>query len=192
MKITKITMYPQEELIHRLREVTLTDGVTKPYAKSDISICRINFHDINFAQSYVLKSDFEKIRKLNDSFLQFGFNIANIPTYFDITLNSGENFPYIPPIIEWAEGEGNYVSDGMHRLSFIHSFFEIHPAVVLVKNPSKPYYAYSTYSDWDNIPDVDERPKFRKTYRDPDNYKALFRDYNSQFPGIQRDRSKDK
>ena len=200
MKITKIEMYPQEELIRRLREVTLTDGVTKPYSESEIIIQNyfyFGWENLKFAQRYVLKSDYKKIEEIYEAIRDFGLHPLSLNTFYEITLDTGVTFPFIPPIIEWTPEDGYYVADGMHRMDYCCRNFNYrdyggNPNVIIIKNPSAPYYALPCELNWDTLPMVDERPEVRKTYRDPNNYKALFRDYNSQFPGIQRDRSKDK
>jgi len=197
IKIKKITMYPQEELIRRLREITLTDGVTKPYEKSEIEITKwVGFSLIRFAQTYVLKSDSQKVGHLYNALKEFGIDMVDISTLLEITIEdeSGNEttFSYIPPVVEWTPEDGYYISDGMHRFDFFLRFCFSARMMIVVKNPSAPYYALPCDLTWDTLPMVDERPEVRKIYRDPDNYKALFRDYNSQFPGIQRDRSNDK
>lgn len=192
MKITKITMYPQEELIHRLREVTLTDGVTKPYANCNIIITTpLSFSDYEYAQNYVLRSDYKKICELSSTLLhEFHLSLLNCGTLWEISTEEGA-FPYIPPIVE-VSGSEWILADGMHRMKSFQNNFNHPPYVVVIYDPSVPYYACSNGLSLKEIPIVETRPEVRKIYRDPDNYKALFRDYNSQFPGIQRDRSKDK
>jgi len=196
MKITKIEMYPQDELIRRLREVTLTDGVTKPYAESEIMIQNyfyFGWENLKFAQRYVLKSDHDKIKEMDNALDKFGMRILDMKTFYQITTDTGEVFPYIPPVVEWAkEGEKwvHYVSDGMHRLDYLCRNYCGNPYIIIIKNPSAPYYALPSDMTWEDLELHDTPPKVKKTYRDPDNYKALFRDYNSQFPGIQKDRSK--
>lgn len=192
MNIQKITMYPQEELIRRLREVTLTDGVTKPYANSEIMVTvPLDFSEYEYAQNYILRSDYKKINKLISTLLhEFEISLLNCGTLWEISTEE-EVFPYIPPIVEVYNGEW-IIADGMHRMKTFQNIFNHPPKVVVIHNPSIPYYALPNGLSLKEIPIVDDRPKVRKAYRDPDNYKALFRDYNSQFPGIQRDRSKDK
>ncbi len=190
MNIQKITMYPQSELIRRLREVTLTDGVTKPYKDSLISVEDVSFSKINFAQRYVLKSELDKVDDFNEDLKnKFSINPPHSDNIIEVFLDNGM-FTHIPPIIEWTPEDDYYVSDGMHRL-YRESLRSYCAKVIVVKMPSSLYYSYPCKLDWGTLPIVDERPEVRKAYRDPNNYKALFRDYNSQFPGIQRDRSKD-
>jgi len=192
MKITKIEMFPQEELIRRLREVTLTDGVTKPYANSEIKITdRLGEGEkLRFAQTYLLDSDLKKIGQLEYDLMMFDVKLRHLTTFCMMTRESGETFSYIPPIIEWTPEDGYYVSDGMHRFYYLCHQYYSDPYAIIIKNPSAPYYAFPSDMAWLDLPICQERPEVRKIYRDPNNYKALFRDYNSQFPGIQRDRSK--
>lgn len=66
--------------------------------------------------------------------------------------------------------------------------------MALVRNvpPEYPYYAYALEKGWGEVEELDELPDnyLKKAYRDPRNYKALFRNFNELFPGIQKQRKK--
>jgi hypothetical protein len=53
-----------------------------------------------------------------------------------------------------------------------------------------PYYAYALGGGWSEVAVVEKLPdgRRRKEYRNPENYRALFRDFNAVFPGVQKDR----
>ena len=53
-----------------------------------------------------------------------------------------------------------------------------------------PYYAYPLKNGWNDVAELDYIPNdfVKKTYRDKDNYKALFRNFNAVLPGIQKQR----
>ena len=52
------------------------------------------------------------------------------------------------------------------------------------------YTSNAVHGGWSNVVAIDTIPKgfVKKTYRDPDNYKALFRDFNAIMPGVQEKR----
>ncbi|MBF0322245.1 MAG: hypothetical protein HQL62_04755, partial [Magnetococcales bacterium] len=64
--------------------------------------------------------------------------------------------------------------------------------VVMVHNvPGEfPYYAYALPNGWSDVQELTELPEgfVKKSYRDPENYKSLFRDFNEVFPGVQKQR----
>jgi hypothetical protein len=65
-------------------------------------------------------------------------------------------------------------------------------SVVTVRNMPivYPYYAYALGGGWSEVAAVEKLPdgRRRKEYRNPENYRALFRDFNAVFPGVQKDR----
>jgi hypothetical protein len=62
--------------------------------------------------------------------------------------------------------------------------------VVAVDGASHPYYALA--ASWEDVVELEELPDTfqKKAYRVPANYKALFRDFNAVFPGVQAERKK--
>ena len=64
--------------------------------------------------------------------------------------------------------------------------------VVLARNvpPEYPYYAYALSDGWAHVEELEElREGYqKKEYRNPENYKALFRDFNEIFEGVQKQR----
>jgi hypothetical protein len=66
------------------------------------------------------------------------------------------------------------------------------PSIIHVSGlpPEYPYYAYGIEEGWSGVVAIDELTDGfkKKDYRNPDNYKALFRDFNAVFPGIQEQR----
>jgi hypothetical protein len=99
--------------------------------------------------------------------------------------------PVIPPIVERStEPDGRVVwliNDGIHRVYAARvSGSPIN--VVTVDGASHPYYALA--AAWEDVVELEELPDTfqKKAYRVPSNYKALFRDFNAVFPGIQAER----
>jgi hypothetical protein len=65
-------------------------------------------------------------------------------------------------------------------------------SVVLMRGvPTEyPYYAHALPGGWSEVAELEELPDEyqKKSYRLPDNYKALFREFNTVFPGAQKQR----
>ena len=78
------------------------------------------------------------------------------------------------------------INDGMHRVFTAMETCNTINAVI-IDNVSHPYYALPVDGGWSNVKKINRitEDTIKKTYRDPNNYKALFRDFNTQFPGIQ-------
>ncbi len=127
--------------------------------------------------------------------------------YLDITLDDGTTFPILPPIIERFDSienkSGTFVHqqdscliiDGMHRvyaakLSGLHEI-----TCVIASKPDWPYYALPNEDGWDGVQEIrGELPDgfVKKRYRlpTPGEYKGLYRDFNSVFPGVQEERKR--
>jgi len=104
-----------------------------------------------------------------------------------------EVIPFIPPVVERStEPDGRTVwliNDGIHRVYAAHvAGSPIN--VVTVDGASHPYYALA--ASWDVVVELEELPDNfqKKAYRVPENYKALFRDFNAVFPGVQQERKR--
>ncbi|VFN04763.1 MAG: hypothetical protein BECKG1743D_GA0114223_109941 [Candidatus Kentron sp. G] len=155
------------------------------------------------AQNYVLREDFERIEVLYHSFSENGIDIFALDGGLRFWLqdpDSGEEegpIPLIPPVVEESlEPDGRTVwliNDGMHRIRVAKRLGRT-INIVLARSvpPEYPYYAYAHPEGWRGVEELDELPDgfIKKKYRDPENYKALFRDFNAVFPGIQKQRKK--
>ena len=105
--------------------------------------------------------------------------------------------PFLPPVIEEStERDGKKVlliNDGIHRVYAARKRGR-KLNVVLARNvPAEyPYYAYALPDGWRQVEELAELTEGyqKKEYRNPDNYKALFRDFNEIFEGIQKQRPK--
>lgn len=107
-----------------------------------------------------------------------------------------ERVPLLPPIVELTtEPDGRRVAlinDGIHRVYAARSVGSPIRVVLVDGVPEQwPYYALALPQGWDDVIELDELPPGfqKKTYRVPDNYKALFRDFNGVFEGVQRERA---
>lgn len=144
-------------------------------------------------QRYVLKQIVGTLENIYHQLLKQGVDIFALTGA--ITFQTGQSsVPLTPPIIEESvEADGRKVlliSDGMHRV-YTARKLKKRINVVLVSNVPKeyPYYAYPLQQGWQEVEELETlRKDFqKKTYREED-YKALFRNYNALFPGIQEKR----
>lgn len=94
----------------------------------------------------------------------------------------------LPPIIEVSKEEdgsvANIINDGMHRC-FTALISRILPHVVRIENVPKkwPYYAFPLVGGWKDVQVVDKLGILKKYHR-IENYKTLYRDFNSAFTNV--------
>ncbi|MFC1821578.1 hypothetical protein ACFL9T_02645 [Thermodesulfobacteriota bacterium] len=193
MKILNVKKYPKEELIKRLRKITmLEDETTKPYEGSFISLENICVDDLNPAQRYALKDELLKVREIKWQLEKHGIDLFNLQGFIRMKLASqNEPIDLLPPIVEeYIERNGRIVhiiNDGMHRIYLAYLEWAI-PEVVFVRGVPKnlPYYAFPIPErDWTKIELRDDIPKnlIKKWHRISQN-KKLYRNFNSAFKNV--------
>ena len=147
-------------------------------------------------QRYVLRNGIHRTRDMFDTLFHTGRGHVNIDrTHWFRVEGEPDPIPLTPPIIEvYRDIEGKQsliIADGMHRVYNARCLF-LPITCCVINYPSHPYYAYPNKNGWHDVQVIDELTEDfkRKDYREPDDYKALFRDYNSVFTGIQKTRTK--
>jgi hypothetical protein len=182
--------FSREELLARLRETRLMgfDGA-RVYERATLQVEAFDPDDLTPAQRYVLMPGVRRILELRETLdvdifaLDGGLHLHT----------EDEVIPFIPPVVERStEPDGRTVwliNDGIHRVYAAHvAGSPIN--VVTVDGASHPYYALA--ASWDVVVELEELPDNfqKKAYRVPENYKALFRDFNAVFPGVQQERKR--
>lgn len=197
--VTAVEPFPADELLARLQRTRLMgfDGA-QVYAGASLTLVDLDPAELVPAQRYVLRSGVERSRWLRDELRPFGVDPFALDggAWFETTAEPGERVPLLPPIVErTTEPDGgvvNLINDGIHRIYAARSI-GAPIRVVLVDGvpPQWPYYALALPAGWDDVVELDELPPGfqKKTYRVPENYKALFRDFNGVFDGVQRERA---
>lgn len=166
----------REELLSRIRRVRLFGfNRWEVYRDADISIETLKPDDLLPTQTYVLRGTVKAIEERIDSSELDLLHLQGAVVF--------DGVPFPPPIVEDSP-EGLIINDGMHRV-WIARKRNSTINCVRVRGASHPYYAYPLEKGWDEVQEVDVRPEVKKRYRDPENYKALFRDFNEVFPNVQ-------
>lgn len=202
MKILSVRTHSEEELISKLRKITmLHDDIAFPYATAAISLEHIATNYISPPQTYVLNSELKIKRELRWALLkQKNIDMFNLNGYITMTIEyNNDDFTLmginhqkttielLPPIVEESiENDGRVhclINDGMHRI-YLARLEAITPQVVYIRGlPKKfPYYAFPIKNGWLGVDRVDEIPKtFVKKWHRIKNYKTLYRNFNSVF-----------
>ncbi|MBF0097119.1 MAG: hypothetical protein HQM04_10865 [Magnetococcales bacterium] len=204
LTITRMELIREEPLLQRLRQTRLR-GFGQPlvYEQARLQLRReVDPRTLYPAQNYVLQEDHRRLHTLYALFLQQGVNIFALDgaLLFWLRHADGEEegpIPLTPPVVELSqEPDGRtlpLINDGMHRVyTAMRLGLPMHIVQVEGVPPQWPYYAYPLANGWADVQELAQLPAdyVKKAYRDPDNYKDLFRDFNGVFPGIQKQRKR--
>ncbi|MBF0212853.1 MAG: hypothetical protein HQM00_04710 [Magnetococcales bacterium] len=204
MKITRIETIPEAELLRRFATTRLRGhGQPLIYERARLELVRqVDPATLYPAQRYVLREDHQRLRDLYRLFQGRGIDIFNLEggLFFwlaDPSSPDGEEgpIPLMPPVVELSlEPDGRMIpliNDGMHR---VYTAMRLGVGINIVRvhdvPREYPYYAFALEKGWQDVTELDELPDtfVKKFYRDPVQYKALFRDFNAVFEGIQKQR----
>lgn len=207
MKISNVNYFYQDELIRRLRNVTmLEDDKAYPYKDAVITSEHLNPRELTPPQNYLLSSALTNIFDLEDAFKNYDKqSVITGNYYFDIFDLSGGFLEYglheytssllpsitmtlLPPIIEESiEASGSVkliICDGMHRVysSMIRRLDKINCIYIRGVDKKYPYYAYPVVDGWDGVKIIDKlEPGLIKKFHRIKNNKKLYRNFNSVF-----------
>ncbi|MDO8211192.1 hypothetical protein [Conexibacter sp. CPCC 206217] len=193
--------FGRDELLAALRRTRLRgfDGA-QPYADATLELVPdADPEQLVPAQRYVLTSGVAQILELRAALLPHGLDPLSLDGGAWVVFADApeERVPVIPPIVEQSlEDDGRtvlLVNDGMHRVYAARELGLPIAAVVVRGVPAEyPYYARALPDGWAGVQAFAQLPDGfeKKSYRVPDNYKALFRQFNEVFPGVQQERRK--
>jgi hypothetical protein len=192
--------FGRSELLTALRRTPLRGfGGARPYAGAALALEPSVDPDLPApTQRYVLRAGVERILALRAALLPHGLDVFALDGGAYVrTLAAPEPVPVIPPIVEEShEPDGRrilLVNDGIHRVYAARSMGSPITVVAVRGVPAEyAYYAFPLEDGWPGVTALDELPDGfqKKAYRVPENYKALFRDFNAVFPGVQQERKR--
>jgi hypothetical protein len=201
MQIIKYNLLPEVDLLKRLQRTRLRGfDRAEVYRDATLEIIETDPATLTPAQRYVLQDGVQAILNVADAFEPLGIDIFALrgALLFWPQGSDPDNdppIPFLPPVIEESiERDGTKVlliNDGIHRVyAARRRGRKIN--VVLARNvPAEyPYYAYALPEGWAQVDELQELQEGyqKKEYRNPENYKALFRDFNEIFEGVQKQR----
>jgi len=205
MKVVQFELIPEQKLLQQLKKTRLR-GYDQPcvYANASLELAlQVDPATLVPAQRYVLEEDFHRIELLYREFRRHSVDIFAMQGGLLFWVEDPETgqpegpIPLIPPVVEESREEDGQVvaliNDGMHRI-YAAKRLGKRINIVWVRNvpTDYPYYAKPLKNGWSDVEELSALPDsyLKKTYRDPQNYKALFRDFNERFPGVQKQRKR--
>ena len=196
MRITNVRRHSVNELIGRMRTVTLVeDRSNEIYRSAAISVERLAPEHLAPAQLYVLREALEVQRKLRLQLRRFDLDSLDLDGFVEIELEGRpDRIGFLPPVVEESiEANGrtmNVICDGMHRL-FLARLEWTTPRVVFVRGINRrfPYYAYPNINGWNDVRVIDklsdaEGGKILKKWHRIENHRSLFRDFSVAFSNL--------
>jgi hypothetical protein len=200
MQITKYDLLAEAELLSRLKRTRLRGfDRAEVYRDATLEVVEADPESLTPAQRYVLQEGVQAILDVADAFEPRGIDVFALrgallfwPEGSD---PEGPPIPFLPPVIEESiERDGRkilLINDGIHRVYAARKRGR-KLNVVLARNvPAEyPYYAYALPDGWAQVDELAELQEGyqKKEYRNPENYKTLFRDFNEIFEGVQKQR----
>lgn len=192
MKILGVEKFSEDELIQRLRGVTMLKAPdVKIYDKALISVEKIAVEHLSPPQNYILRGELKKVRELKWALAEHDVDIFEINGFVRLLLEgSSEPVDLLPPVVEESiERDGSVhfiVNDGMHRVYMALREWVI-PQVIFIRGIPKslPYYAFPVPGGWNSVEEREDLPDgFLKKWHRIENYHALYRNFNSTFVNV--------
>jgi hypothetical protein len=200
MDLLEIIPFSEDEFLTRLKQVKLRGhGQAEVYRNATLEIAPATPTDALWPpQTYVVSGGVARTIALRDALLARGIDIFALRGGVMVRTSDhpDELIPVIPPVIEESrEADGRtilLINDGMHR-TYTARKLGLPINVVIARGvPAQfPYYAFPLANGWADVREVEAIPETfeRKDYREPADHKALFRDFNAVFPGVQTKRT---
>lgn len=204
MKIKKTQKFSEAEFLSRLKKVSMLEAPkVKPYQTAVVTLEKLDPRELYCPQRYLIEENLKEIAELNWALQKKGVDIFNLNGFCRFWVEGEKEPRDILPIIaeESVEENGqvaNIVCDGMHRAYLAKTYFKV-PQVAFIRGISKKtlYYNYPLYkgSDWNKIDLFSSLPLpdgYIKKWTREENYKAYYKNFNSQFQNVSVARSEVK
>ena len=204
MKILNFKKHSKEELIKRLRKVTLlysskTKNPIYVYKNAEIKLTNLPVSTLMPENFYQIDRVLLKLRNLQKVLAEHSLDIFNLNGYVTYVTNESEN-PYtlLPVIIEYQlEKDGSInpiILDGLHRISIARSQkLDTVRVVKVAKVSSKyPVFGYANPNGWQDVKLVQTAPdkKDKRLWRFPlEEVYKYYRDFNSAFENVGKPRA---
>jgi hypothetical protein len=196
VELLAVEPFGAAELVAALRRTPMPGrGGALPYAGADLRVApAVDPATLAPAQRYVLTPGLRRTVALRAALLPHGLDLFALDGGAWVRTADAPDVrrPVLPPIVEESVEPGGrtawLVADGIHRVCAARAAgLPISVVVVRGVPASLPYYAFANPRGWDDVVALDALPDgfAKKAHREPADPRALYRDYNAVFPGVQ-------
>ena len=171
MKILRYNKHSKDELINKLRQVTLlhstkTANPIYVFEDADIEVGEIPVSTIRPSQFYYLEKSLSKVGEIKKALKEHNIDLFNLDGFVSyITNESDVEYNLLPVILEYQkEKDGTIhpiILDGIHRVILARKENLQKIQVVKIANVSKdfPYPAYVNSRGWEQVLPVKSPPE---------------------------------
>jgi len=203
MKILKYKKYSKDELVNRLRKVTLlrSSNTASPiyvYKNAQIEVAHIPVSSILPSQFYYLEEPLLKVGKIQEALAEHKLDLFSLDGFVNYVTNESDiKYNLLPIVVEYQmEKDGSInaiILDGLHRVILARENNLKEIQVVKIANVSRryPVFGYVNPKGWKDVKLVNTPPskKDKRHWRFPieEAYK-YYRDFNSVFENVGKPR----
>lgn len=203
MKILDFKKHSKEELIKRLRKVTLlhsskTKNPIHVYKKAEIKLTNLPISILMPENFYQIEEVLLNLKNLKKAFKEKNIDIFNLNGYVSYVTDEDKNdYTLLPVIIEYQREKDGSVNpiilDGLHRISIARSqkLDTVQVIKIAKVNKKYPIYGYVNPNGWEDVKLVKTAPdkQNKRFWRFPlkEVYK-YYRDFDSAFENVGKPR----
>jgi len=199
MKILRYQKHSKDELINKLRKVTLlrstkTDNPIYVFKDARIEISNIPVSSIVPSQFYYLEKSLSKVGEIQKALKEQDIDLFNLDGFISYQTDESDiKYNLLPIIIEYQKEKDGSINpiilDGIHRVILARKENLQKIQVVKIANVSKdfPYPAYVNSRGWVEVLPAEFAPlqKDKRNWRFPiGEVNKYYRDLNSVFANI--------
>lgn len=203
MKIIKYKKHSKEELISKLRKVTLLHSSNTPnpiyvYKNAQVELTHIPVSSILPSQFYYLEESLLKVGKIQEALAEHNFDLFSLDGFVNYVTNESDiTYNLLPIVVEYQmEKDGSInpiILDGLHRVILARKKNLKKIQVIKIANVTKdfPHPAYANPKGWEDVKLMKTPPskKDKRHWRFPieEAYK-YYRNFNSAFKNVGKPR----
>src|SRR3989344_4670303 len=199
MKILRYQKHSKDELINKLRKVTLlrstkTDNPIYVFKDARIEISNIPVSSIVPSQFYYLEKSLSKVGEIQKALKEQDIDLFNLDGFISYQTDESDiKYNLLPIIIEYQKEKDGSINpiilDGIHRVILARNQKREKIKVVKISNVSEkyPYPAYVNSKGWEEVLPVQYPPeqKDKRNWRFPiGEVNKYYRDLNSVFANV--------
>lgn len=203
MKILNLQKHTKEELIKKLRQVTLlhsskTKNPIHVYKNAEIELVNLPVSILIPEQFYEVENQLAKLKDVQKALAQKNIDIFNLNGFFSYTTDESKNtYTLLPVVIEYQrEKDGSInpiILDGLHRISIARSQkLKMVQVIKIAKvNQKYPVIGLVNPRGWDDVKLVKTIPnkQNKRLWRFPlKKVYQYYRDFNSAFEDVGKPR----